>query len=210
VSTAGHSVEDDFGGAVTDKGAVHVVDLRTGKEVLDSKLFDAQSLQGVKTIRLLADRQQFYVLCERPTDPVIEGHGGVQPGLMRGTGLAGVPVNGRVSVFSRKSGKLSWDVEMENQFLVLNHYREMPLLLFASRHVRLQNVAGQGMGIKRVIAAAAVEKRTGKMLRVEKQIPDAPYFHALHVSGPGDVVEFISPPLKLVFKSAASRPAPGK
>ncbi len=120
----------DLTGMLAPDGTVRVIDVARHQEVLKSKV-DPQSFAGAKEIWLLADSQDYYLAANGPPDG-----GAIQSVLMPGTGLQAIPVNGEVCCFHGADGKLRWREKVASQMLVLEHFRELPILLFAVRRIQ--------------------------------------------------------------------------
>jgi outer membrane protein assembly factor BamB len=194
-SLALSAVEGDFAGAVEPNGRVHVTDLRTGKEVLNASM-KAEHLAGVQQLHLLADSDSFFVACVKPTDGNITAFGGVRSNLMPGTGLRALPVNGEVYAFARPTGKLRWYVSMPDQMLVLDRFEELPVVLFTSTYQQWV-INGAARHVKQVTTAHSIEKRTGKRLYGNDNLPNGMQFHTLHVDARAGVIDFTGYQLKI-------------
>jgi len=116
---------------------------------------------------------------------------------MPGTGLRDVPVNGAVYCFHAETGKTRWSSMVPNQRLVLNHFCELPFLLFAAHQQEWRLTGG---ALKRFVGVRSFAKSDGKVLYDSDRIPDEMIFHALNIDGRGGKVELIGSQLKLVFQ----------
>jgi outer membrane protein assembly factor BamB len=194
-----NAVEGDYAGAVETNGRVHVTDLRTGKEVLNASMEMKQHpehLTGVQQVNLLADADNFYVACVKPTDGNITAFGGVRSNLMPGTGLRALPVNGAVYAFAKGGDKYRWYAELPDQMLVLDRFEELPVLLFTSTYQQWV-INGAARHVKQVTTAHSIEKRTGKRLYGNDNLPTGMQFHTLHVDARAGVIDFIGYQLKI-------------
>jgi outer membrane protein assembly factor BamB len=187
-----------FTGAVEPNGTVHVVDLRSLKEVLTSKLADpAADLLNVQAVHLLADKANFYLALNTPVDPNVIRVGVLQSNLLPNIGMRAVPVNGMLYAFERASGEIAWFVPAKHQMIGLDQFRDLPIVLLTSRHQKWENAFGR-MQMSQVVAALAIDKTTGKVTLKEDNIPGATPFHALRVNPRARTIELIGNNVKLI------------
>jgi hypothetical protein len=191
--------DSHFAGMVEPDGKVRVFDLRNQKEVLAGAKMDPKHLDKVQSLHLLADGKYFYVACNGPVDPNVAQWGGVQSNLMPGTGLRGLPVNGEVYCWEAGTAKEKWHNPVPNQMLVLDQFQDLPFVLFTSRYQKL-NQNGNIRNVIQVVAVKSIEKRTGKMLYDNDNIPNGPNFHALTVDAKAGKIEFVGYQLKLIHE----------
>lgn len=203
-----HSENANLTGAVEPDGRVRVYDLNTFKEVLDAKLADPRHLDKVTSVHLLADGKHFYVACNGPADPSIAPFGGVQTMLMPGTGLRALPVNGAVYSFHADTGKLNWWKLVANQLLVLDQFADVPMALFAARYQAW--AAGPVRNVIQVSNVFAVDKRTGKLIYANENVPNGMNFHALNLDARAGKIDFIGYQLKITFLIDGEPPPPAK
>jgi outer membrane protein assembly factor BamB len=191
------SEEPDLASVVSPDGKVTVVSLRTHEEVIVG-MIDPKYLQNVEQVHLLADHELIYVLFQT------KANGNVWSNLQPGTGLRGVPVNGGVYAFDRASGKVRWMNDVEHQQLVLEQWKEIPVLVFTSRH---QEVRG-GRTLAQAVGVEAYLKATGKMLFNQPDLgqPVQPFYSLRHDAGTGKI-ELTGHTYKVVFRT---EPAPEK
>jgi hypothetical protein len=116
---------------------------------------------------------------------------------MPGTGLRSLTVNGEFYSFTR-DGELNWHNPVHNQMLVMEHFKEMPILLFTSRYNKWVN-QGAIKNVVYIIAAQSIEKQSGKLKYFnESTNGQQQQFHTLNVDLKGGKIELISWNLKLV------------
>jgi outer membrane protein assembly factor BamB len=204
------SEDPNLAGAVDPDGRIRVFDLRSRKQVLDTRLYTQHQVDKATSLHLLVDGHYFYVASNEPPDAVGGGFGQVQPMLMTGTGMRGLPVNGGISCF-QADGKLNWYSPVRNQMLVLDQFADLPVVLFASRYQRWGAVRAPG-SITQVSSVVAREKRNGKLRYSNDNVPNGMYFHALNVDPRAGRVDFIGYQLKVSFlldnDGNASKPKP--
>jgi outer membrane protein assembly factor BamB len=188
-------------GMVEPDGKVRVWDLRTQKQVLNGKM-DPKDLEKAHSVTLLSDLKDFYVAVNKPADPNLAQFGGVQPNLMQGTGLRSLPVNGEFYAFDGATGKVKWHNTAVNEMLILDQFRELPMVLFTARYVQWINGQRQQ---QQVVSLLAIDKRTGKRLfqdedeRGNKRLQNTAQFHAVNLDTKAGKVELISQNLKVTF-----------
>jgi hypothetical protein len=163
-----------------------------------------EHLKDVNVVRLLADRDNVYVACVKPTDKDITAFGGVRSNLVPGSGLRDVPVNGELYAFARGSGKAIWHAAMPDQMLVLNRFEELPVLLFTSTYQKWV-VNGAARHVKQVTGAHAVEKKTGKRLYANDSLPNGTQFHTLAVDAAKGRVDLVGYQRKVTFAPAGGK-----
>ncbi len=221
-----HSEDPHLGGVVEPDGRVLVIDLASQKEVLSTDKgydftnprtgMDPAHLANLQGITLLADGKQVYLACNGPQDPNLARFGGVQPNLHPGLGMRSVPVNGHLYAFDRETGAFRWQYLVPNQMVVLDHFRDLPILLFTSRYTKWQNLGGRA-NVSQVAAVQSMDKRTGKFLYDNKDLHNIPNFHALKIDGRTGRIEFTSfnktivhqPADEAAKEGAGSGPMPG-
>jgi outer membrane protein assembly factor BamB len=193
------SEDPNLTGAVDTNGRVRVYDMRSLKLVLDTKLTDPHHLDKVSSVNLLADGQYFYIACNEPIEaaPAGAGFATVQPVLMNGTGLRGLPIHGMVYCF-KSDGKLNWCNKAQHQVLVLDQFADVPIVLFAARYQHW-GAMRPGNANMQMSTVMAWEKQTGKLKYLSEGIPPGMQFHALNVDSRAGRVDFIGSQLKISF-----------
>jgi outer membrane protein assembly factor BamB len=159
------SEDPDLAGAITPDAKVTVVNLRLRK-VVAGAVMQAEHIKNLHQAHLLADAQSIYIALytSNPANPPQ-----VWSNLQPNTGLRGITVNGVIYALDRKTGgRLRWFNQVENQQLVLEQWKEMPVLLFTSRF----NVVNNGMAMRGfvngnqmgTVGVEAYDKATGKLI----------------------------------------------
>jgi outer membrane protein assembly factor BamB len=155
------SEEPGLAGVVEPGGRVIVVDLRQRKPVL-SAVVDLAHVKKVQQAHLLADDQSVFVAfhVNNPND-----QGGIWPNVQGNTGLRAVTVSGEVYAFDRRTGRTRWHNTVESEQLVLEEWKEMPLLLFTARHQPMMKAPGGGrfMANYQEVRIEAYNKASGKL-----------------------------------------------
>jgi outer membrane protein assembly factor BamB len=209
-STVLQSEDHNLAGVIEPDGKLKVYDLRAGKEILSNQV-DPKHLDKVKDVHLLSDGKYAYVAFNGQVDPALMPWGGVQPNMMPGMGFRSVPVNGELYSFNLATGKREWHNPVPNQMIVLEHFNDLPIVLFTSRYNKMVAV-GAGRNVINVVAAGSIEKRTGKFKYNNENLPNQQNFHALNVDAKNGKIELISWQMKLVHQlnaAGAGKDGPG-
>jgi hypothetical protein len=208
-----HSDDARWTGAVEPDGKVHVVDLRARKEVMTGQMeAPAEHLRNVETIHLLADRKNFYLVCQAPmdlNDSNRRGDAGLQANVMTEHGMCSVPINGRLYAFARGSGEIAWYAIDRNQFLILDQFADLPVVFLTARSHGYRNIWG---GRERVPheRATIIDKRTGSTIFFDDELKQEKPFYAVRFNAQAGTIEFLSPTLKIRCQPQASRSPDGK
>jgi outer membrane protein assembly factor BamB len=195
-------------GVIEPDGQVTLVNLNTQKDVLKSTI-DPKHIAKAQAVYLLEDGQHYYLAINGPTDANNNPFGPPQSGLMPGSGMRSLPVNGYFYALDRQTGKVRWNSEVLQQMVVLEHFREMPILLFSSRSNRWGG-AGPNRFQQQETAFRSIDKRTGKMLIDKPDIGNGVMFHALNMDLRAGKIELISQQLKITHYLPNSDPAAAK
>jgi outer membrane protein assembly factor BamB len=194
-ATVLRSEDPRLAGAVEPNGTVRVVDLTTGKIVLNTKLRDPAHLAKAKAVYLVADPEHVFLAIDGPTSPDVQGP--LMSNLMSGTGLRSVPVSGHIYCFNRDKGTFRWYAPVLNQMLVLANFAESPVVLLTGRFNK--RVAFNFISHA---AAEAFDKRTGKMVYKDDNLPQYMYFHAVQLDPRTGKLDLVGAQLKLSFALA--------
>ncbi len=185
-------------GVIEPDGKVRAWLVPDGKQVLSTKVDPNYIVKG-GTALLLADKSNFYVAFNNPVNVNVMPWGGIQTNLMPGTGMRAQPINGELYAFDRETGKMIWHNPISHQMVVLDSFDEMPMLLFTSRmHKMIAN--GPVRNVMQIVAAKSIDKRTGKLVYDNENIPNGIQFHNLNVDLKAGRIEFINYQLKIIFK----------
>ncbi|HEV3258768.1 MAG TPA: PQQ-binding-like beta-propeller repeat protein, partial [Gemmataceae bacterium] len=187
--------DDELTGVVEpDKdGKVTVIDLHTRKEVLVTRI-DPAKLEKVAEdgVHLLRDNDHYYLTINAPFDPAANPWGGPWSNL--NTGMRTVQVNGMVYAYHRATGKLNWYTDCPNQMLVLEHFAEMPILLFTSRYQKPIKDGAMIRGAVQVTATRSIDKRTGKLVydKENNNNNGQQQFYAVNTDPKAGTIELVS------------------
>jgi outer membrane protein assembly factor BamB/tetratricopeptide (TPR) repeat protein len=204
-----NSEEPYLTGVVEPDGKVHVVDLRTRKEVMSGKMDNpSETLRNVQVVHLLADRRKFYFACQGPVEANNANRLNVNlaSNVMTQLGMRTVSVNGRICAFGRDDGSLEWYVPVKNQYLVLDQFADLPVVLLTARHQELRNM-GVGQQWSFVSSAMSIEKRSGRVLVDESdlKLPQTTNFYGVSIDRRAGTIDLLSDKLKIThFPDPAS------
>jgi outer membrane protein assembly factor BamB/tetratricopeptide (TPR) repeat protein len=197
------SEEPDLAGAIEQDGKITVVNLRQRKVVLVSRI-TADHMKNLNQAHLLADGQSVYVALytSNPTTPPQ-----IWSNLQANTGLRGLSVNGAVYAFDHRTGRIRWFNTVENEQLVLEQWRDMPVLLFTSRFfVNPNGMRGFNPNQFGTIGIEAYDKTSGKVLyrqptqgRPQLNAQQAGQFFAIDNDAHAGKIEMIAPTYKVTI-----------
>ncbi len=133
----------------------------------------------------------------------------VQSNLAPNLGLRTVPVNGTLIAFDRTGGEVSWYVMAKNQFLFLDSFRELPVVLLTARRQQFKNTE-LGRRWLPIVSLRSIEKRSGRSVFAQDDPSKAANFYALRFDPQAGVIDFVSPTLKVTHRLASSKWPGGK
>src|SRR5205823_1308545 len=153
-------------------------------DVLEARIDDPKQLDQAQELHLLADKDQFYLAVYRPTGGNGNRFGGQGQGPWTNLspGLRSLRVSGMVYAFDRATGQMNWRSAepVLNQMLVLDQFKELPILLFTAQSMRVVPL-GNRVNQQLVAAVLSIDKRTGKILFTSNPRRNhVPQFHAVH------------------------------
>lgn len=206
------SEETDLAGVIEPDGQVTVVNLKTYKDELKASV-DPAAVANAKSIHLLQDSQLFYMAVNGPVDPNNPVQG-PWSAFLPGSGVRALPVNGRFYAFQKGTGELHWHSDLAHQMLLLDHARDLPFLLFATRYQKMGAGGFRGWQMQ-TGAVVSIEKRTGKRLYDNPELQNL-QFYALNVDQRSGRIELLGSGLKIVHylpgaskDKAGGKPQPG-
>jgi outer membrane protein assembly factor BamB/tetratricopeptide (TPR) repeat protein len=193
--------EEPHQGAVLEPdGTLTALDLASGREVLATHV-EAQDVERTQGATLLQDETQFYLAINGPREANMPWAGAVTA-FQPGTGPRCVPVNGKICAFDRQTGKVLWaTLDIPQQMLVVDQFRDLPVLLLTSRSTRAVNgrfgFVGNGVGT----ALTVVDKHTGKYFQDEHDLPNTQQqqFHTFRADLREGKIELIGFNLKVTL-----------
>jgi len=189
--------DPELAGAVDPKdGKVTVFNLHTQKEVLAATV-DPKDLDKVQDIHFLNDNERFYLAIHRGADPGLNPWGGPWANVIYG--MRCIPVNGKVYALEKDTGKFVWKVDAPNQMMIVDQFKDLPIMLFTARSQKPQNAGGINRGgVIQVAATLSFDKRTGKRIYDKEFQNQSNQFHALNVNLQAGTIELVCYNLKIV------------
>ena len=125
--------------------------------------------------------------------------------------MRSVPVNGYFYALDRQTGNVRWNNEVLHQQVVLEHFQEMPVVMFTARPFQ-----EMGRGVRnfnmQMTSFRSIDKRTGKLLLDEPDISQNVMFHALNMDLRAGKIELIGHQVRVVhflpnYDAAAAKDA---
>ncbi len=204
------SEDESLAGVVEPSGKVHVIDLRARKEVMTGQMArPAEDLQNVQVIHLLADHKNFYFACQAPMEMNNMNRGmpsGIMSNVMTQLGMRTVAVNGMIYAFERTTGGVFWYVPAKNQMLVLDQFRELPVILLTARKQEFQNFTGRANS---TVYAMSIEKRSGRVIFSDDSLT-AQNFWGVRVDNRAGTIDFLSYNARISHYPALAEDKDGK
>src|SRR5262249_45261361 len=133
------------------------------------------------------------------------------PNVMNG--LRCIPVNGKIYAFGRSDGKFQWKADAFHQMLVVDQFKDLPILLCTAQLQKGVTVPGGVPHPRGTTAAAAtrsIDKRTGKLL-YDKEFTNnrSPQFFSLLANPQAGTIELVGYQMKIVhYFDGDSAPPP--
>jgi hypothetical protein len=168
--------DDEFTGVVDSRGQLTVLEVKTGKVVLETNVLQGrisiEDLKGLKEPMLLYDNERFYVALNKPIEPTKVGGGlvhnnfnnGVRCQIVNGWFFAIHRADGQKKIGDRqitwKKGDFAWHPSqpVRNQLLITEQFDESPVALFSTRYNEILPNGGN----RWVSVTQSLSKTTGK------------------------------------------------
>lgn len=173
------------------EGRVSVLDPASGSVQLAAKVAPA-AFDKAGYIRLVADDEQVYVAVQRPADAAAVGAGP----WPNATGMNSVPINGKLIALRKSDGKLAWQADVANQCLVLDAFRDLPVVVCSARMLKW---APGGRGQIPFTKTLCFDKRSGKLIYEKEQDHGTP-FHTLKIDRKTHRIELASYNVKVEIR----------
>ncbi len=174
-----HADDPHLTGAIGPSGKVVLLEVPSGRELFQASVVSPESrvrpddLKNLSKPLLLRDRDRFYVALNQPLDAAK-----IQGGLLANNfsnGLRCTLVNGWFVAFHANKGMgkdgrafqpgdMAWHsaYPITNQMVVLEHFQDLPILLFSARYNELIN--GGAGGNRWVSNTVSLHRATGKLI----------------------------------------------
>jgi hypothetical protein len=184
----------DLVGAIEPDGTMTLFNPVLQKIVLKAKSGEFHDelvghLNGVKEAFLLADADRYYVVLNKAAENGIQ----IQSGF--GPTFRSVRMHGAFYAFEKGTGEVEWFFELANQYLMLDQFEELPVVVWASWNQRIgPNGAGTNGSHLEVY-----HKRTGSTLLLSKQkdLNNASPFYAMNIDPTASTVELARQDVRL-------------
>jgi len=165
--------------AMTPTGAMSFVDLTNGRLKTFADEFTADDLKMKRSVSVLSDRDNVYFLIGKRSRT-----GYSSTTYYGSSGISTLRVNGRIVVFSRKTGRRLWGRDVSNQNLVRQQFSATPFLIFSTRkYIR----SGRNVRYWET-KLLAIDKQTGRTL-LNSTTPSQNGFYSMTVNIPERYVE---------------------
>jgi outer membrane protein assembly factor BamB len=193
-----------FTGYVSSKGEIVLLGVKDGKEVFSGKLDEKKSakhMDKVDSAILLTDRERFFFVLNRPLDALENTNYYYDQALNRS--IRTRRVDGSMYCFDRNTHKRLWftDEQFDNQQIILDHFRDLPIILAANFRRRINN----GVIEENAGNVMAIDKRTGCCLYTSKMMPNVG-FNALEVDPRKGVLELVRRDIRIKFTADETKP----
>ncbi len=176
-------------------GKLVVFDVHSQKDVLVASI-EPKDLEKNEKVYLLADANFYYVICNRSgAQPGPGAFVGGMPNVM--SGIRCLPINGMIYAFERATGKFRWKKDMPDQMLVMDQYKDIPILLFTASQNRMAG-GGLNRGVAPIAATRSIEKRTGKLIYDRDSTPGHNQFFSLVANVQAGTIELVGNQLKVI------------
>lgn len=170
-------LNSEWTGFVKSDGTAEIFSVKTGETIttlkIDEKNVEAH-LKSCIGAQVLADPDRFYLILDR--DPSAGSTNGTRPvPVYNNYMLRSQKVNGPIYAFDRGTGKRQWvyaDV-LENQWLVLEQFADLPVLIAAAPVMRENNQYQH--------AVVVIEKERGRLIFDKSVVYNGNFFQNLHV-----------------------------
>jgi hypothetical protein len=192
--------EPELAATITPDGKLSVVDLRTKQELLEGSV-KAEHVDKATEGLLLRDSLQYYVTLNNGS----ERNANLQGPTPNLSALSSALVNKAIYAFrwddSKAKWRLSWYFdELPNQAMLLERFKDLPMVFLSSRYDEVVKDAGLG-AVRKVVATISIEKRSGKRIWNEKPLGNPPVtgpFHTLEIDHQTAQVQLIGDRVRLV------------
>ncbi len=184
------SEDADLCGVVDPTGKVTVLNVSDQKVLLQGTL-DPKTIDKALAIHLLQDQNLFYLAVQQPNDPAVNPFGGPYPNVSPDSGVRQLSVNGWFYAFARDTGKMKWRAETRELLLLMEDYKDLPMLLFTSRYQKALGPGGR-FGSQQYMALKVLDKRTGKLLFDKPDVQNGAQFHTYNIDRRAGKLELIS------------------
>jgi outer membrane protein assembly factor BamB/tetratricopeptide (TPR) repeat protein len=209
-SIALRSEDPSLAGALEPNGDVTVINLNTRKVLMKFINKDSdpllqlrpEQLTNLQEVHLLNDREHFYLLLNKAPEQGVN----VIPYVMNG--LRSTRLHGTLAAFEREKASLDWFNPVENQWVLLDQFQDLPIIICTSHFTRYNN---NGLE-KQEARIEAFDKKTGSLaIHPDRQkVTPNGQFYSMSADPRTGVIELLRYDLKVRFapeNSTAGSPA---
>lgn len=220
-----NSLESHYVGGIERDGRLIVLETRTGKPVLKTRLRQ-EDLINLKEVSLVADPMHWYCVVQEsggietkesraPANPPMFIVGRRQRMVMQYqvAELNTVPVHGMVYAISKETGQIRWQRQIKNQQLIIDRFDDLPMLLMYSQ-TQEETQQPQGnrrnmvVGVTYMTRVQALDKRDGRFVEKYDGSPaEEPYasnmissLYDIKIDANAGRVELIGQPFRIPFQ----------
>lgn len=181
---------DDLAGVVEPNGKVTIVDLKAAKVLFTTEMKVAH-LGKIKTMHLLRDSKDIFIVCNNQLDQQVEPTS-YTANFMPQSGLKGLGANGMIYSFDGKTGELNWYNNVENQVLLLDEFERIPVVILTSRYRQWQG--GMRVAQENLTVMQSYDKKTGKLLftRVDRNQGQIQQFHSVKLDARAGRIDLLT------------------
>src|SRR5262249_46152432 len=154
--------------------------------------------EKLQEAHLLLDNDKYYLALNKSPNAQLNQWGGTMTNVMYG--LRAIIVNGWLYAFDRATGKAGWRHKAEDQIIIMEQIRDLPIVQFTARYHKPINRLGNAA---QMVPFRSLHKRTGKLLMDEETLPQSSqHFYALNADPRSGRIELLSSNLKIVHEAA--------
>ncbi|MFL5341960.1 MAG: PQQ-binding-like beta-propeller repeat protein, partial [Gemmataceae bacterium] len=189
-------------GVIEPSGALTLLDANSQKVVLKTTGGENASelpghLSGIHEVQLLSDRERYYLILNKSADAGIA----VNPGVTNA--IRCTRVHGHIYAYDKASGEIEYFADAANQFLVLEQFQDLPvLILTAFTNKFQQNGVDNSRG-----HIMAFDKKSGRAICDESINPAQ--FYAMTVDFNNQMIELVRHDVRVRFVPEGSAPSRG-
>ena len=137
----------------------------------------------------MADRERYYLLLNKTPEAGLSVSPGVA-GSIRSTRL-----HGHLYAYDKTSGDIEWFFDLTNQYLVLEQFEDLPVVICAS-YINKFNANGNERQLMKI---AGIDKRSGKQITDDKWTLAPAQFYALATDAKAGIIELLRHDVKIRF-----------
>lgn len=184
-------------------GKASILDVHTGKDLLVTRVLprDARELDnfpehGGYGVHLLQDQNLYYLVFNAPGERAGVANFGGFVTTFGGASIRPLAVNGNIYAFERSTGKLRWRNEVLNEWIVLDHFGDLPVVLCTPRGQEMMIGNRFNATTTTTPSTRSFDKRTGKLIYDSRDHANMQFF-AVNVDLRARTVDLVGNGMKL-------------